>query len=111
MALTVRKTDGVPVASAEQLALAAEYKALTDMRDDLDAEIKKVQAALIETLGGMPGRKVTKPTGKPLVTYSPTASSGSFDRQAFKAAHPRIHDRFWKPGVQGAGTPRLTITP
>ena len=107
MLIAVKNASGV--ATEDQLALAVEYKSLTDMRDDLDAEIKKVQARIIASMGGL-GR-VTKPNGKPLHTYLPTASSGHFDRQAFKAAHPRIHDRFWTAGTPGAGTPRLTVTP
>ena len=110
MLIAVKTEPETLVASAEQMALAEEYRSLTSMRDDLAAEIKKVQAALIASLGGVPGRKVTKPNGTPLVTYSAKASSGKFDRDAFKAAHPQIFNRFWTPGVPGAGTPQLTVT-
>ena len=109
MALVVVKTD-TTVATEAQLALVAELNALKQMRDDLDYEIEKAAEAIKATLDGV-GSKVTKENGKPLISYSAVSTSGKFDREAFKAAHPQIFNRFWTPGVSGAGTPRLTVTP
>ena len=51
MLIAVKNASGV--ATEEQLALAAEYKSLVDLRDDLDAEIKKVQTRIIASMGGL----------------------------------------------------------
>jgi hypothetical protein len=105
--LIVQKTD-TPVATPEQLALVAEYDSLRRMRDDLDAEIKKVQDAMVASLGEV--NKVTKPNGKPAITLSPVTTSGKFDRARLKEERPDIHDLYWTPGGTITGT-RLTVTP
>lgn len=107
MALVVQKTDTIKV-SAKQRKLLAEYKRLEKMRDLLDKQMAPLKAALSESFPEGVTR-LDYEDGEKAATRFPTSSPGSFDRQGLLAAHPRIHARFWTPGVQGAGTPRLTI--
>lgn len=107
MASVVKKTD-TAVLSARQQKIYDEYKRLEHMRDLLNEQM----APLKEKLGDMFPEGVTylnDKDGEKRVTRFPTSSSGSFDRKGLLADHPRIHAKYWTPGVQGAGTPRLTI--
>lgn len=105
--LIVQKTDST-IATPEQLALVAEYKSLTDLRADLEYEIKKVQDAMVASLGEV--NRVTKANGKPAITLSPVTTSGKFDRARLLSERPDIHDEYWTPGGTITGT-RLTVTP
>ena len=90
------------------VAMIEEYLRIKQMQDLLDAQLAKAREGLVASLGKGTA-KLTNQDGAPLLSYTPTASSGSFDRKSFAAAHPRIHARFWTPGVPEAGTPRLSV--
>ncbi len=107
MALIIKQTD-TKVASPEQVAMIEEYIRIKRMQDLLETQLAKARESLIASLG-KDTAKLTNEDGAPLLSYTPTASSGSFDRKALAAAHPRIHARFWTPGIPGAGTPRLSV--
>lgn len=105
MALVVSKTDST-VATEEQLALVAEYDQLKSLAAELKAELKKLQDRMIDSLGEV--NKVVKPDGRPLITLSPTSTSGRWDSDRLRA--DGLEDKYWIPGGTITGT-RLTVTP
>lgn len=107
MALTVKKTD-TKAATAKQRALAEEYKRLKLMRDLLNDQIDEVHDKLVTSFG-KDIQHVILPDGTKVADLFPVSSRGSFDRKGLEKAHPRIHARFWTPGIPGAGTPRLVV--
>jgi len=105
MALVVSKTDA-SVATEEQLALVREYDGLKSLEAELKKELKALQDRMVDTLGEV--NKVVKPDGRPLITLSPTSTSGKWDSAALDA--DGLRGKYWIPGGVITGT-RLTVTP
>jgi hypothetical protein len=107
VALTIKQTD-TKAATARQRALAEEYNRLKLMRDLLDAQIDTAHDALVKSFG-KDIKHIVLPDGTPVADLFPVSSRGSFDRKGLEKDHPRIHAKYWTPGIQGAGTPRLIV--
>ena len=91
------KAEGAMVASAGEVAIIDELKAIRAQLDVLKEQDEALKGRLITSLGENADTMVDA-DGTALLTYKLSAGRKAFDTKAFQADHPNLYQKYLKTG-------------